>query len=356
VKCIRCNRESKKSERSDGKCPGCRWPFAFEPAAGDPYTDPAFQSAIDAVSAQGRIRWLPENLTYELWRRAIVKRRKQLPGCMFACGFVAFGLAVIFAFNFNVWSGAAVIVAALALMYKMYSARPARPEHSETLRHLEKWIAAHGTPETLIVRQEVLPRRRPMEADVGDYSFDRAVITDRSSAVDLLVANNFHFENNCAILSVDGYPPHAFEVVRKMLRRNPRLQVFALHDATPVGCGQAHVLANDPEWFTQGARVVDVGLRPAHTLGWRALWGPAVGALAGMPGLGAADAAWLRRYSLELAALPPEQVLKRLFHAISKPVTEEGGADSDSDWVGVHLDDSFESEAGAGEGGDDGFG
>ena len=53
--------------------------------------------------------------------------------------------------------------------------------------------------------------KRTFDSDIADYSFDRAVICDRARTADLLIANNFHFENNCAVLSVDGYPPHAFE-------------------------------------------------------------------------------------------------------------------------------------------------
>ena len=34
----------------------------------------------------------------------------------------------------------------------------------------------------------------------------------------MLLANNFHFENNCAILSIEGYPPNVFETVRAMLK------------------------------------------------------------------------------------------------------------------------------------------
>ena len=90
-------------------------------------------------------------------------------------------------------------------------------------------------------RQPARPHRAQVEAraandrrkaDLGDYSFDRAVICDRARTVDLLIANNFHFENNCAILSIGGYPKGPFELVRTMLKRNPKLQVFALHDAS----------------------------------------------------------------------------------------------------------------------------
>ena len=131
-------------------------------------------------------------------------------------------------------------------------------------------------------REPAAPRPEP---DLADYSFDRAVICDRARTVDLLLANNFHFENNCAVLSIDGYPPGPFETVRAMLKRNPRLQVFALHDATPDGCTLAHRLATDPAWFAGQVPVIDVGLRPGHAGPFQGLWLPAAAPFA------AADAA-----------------------------------------------------------------
>ena len=85
----------------------------------------------------------------------------------------------------------------------------------------ERWCTTHGNPAGVIERQfarGVTPPLRPAtsEADLGDYSFDRAVICDRARTVDLLVANNFHFENNCAILSIDGYPEGPFATIRAM--------------------------------------------------------------------------------------------------------------------------------------------
>src|SRR5207245_10189890 len=99
-----------------------------------------------------------------------------------------------------------------------------------------RWREVHEAPEGVITRKaREETRRRPAEPDLPDYSFDRAVICDRARTVDLLIANNFHFENNCAVLAIGGYPQGPFETVRAMLRKNPRLQVFALHDATTSG-------------------------------------------------------------------------------------------------------------------------
>ena len=172
---------------------------------------------------------------------------------------------------------------------------------------------------------------KDLEADIGDYSFDRAVICDRARTVDLLVANNFHFENNCAVLSIDGYPKGPFPVIKKMLKRNPRLQVFVLHDATVAGCKLAQRLITDPEWFGgSGLRVIDLGLRPRHAGPFKGLFleGPGTRLDPG-EGTFADETEWLQRYKLELAACRPEQVMKRLFaglqaHANDDPRTADG--------------------------------
>jgi hypothetical protein len=123
-----------------------------------------------------------------------------------------------------------------------------------------------------------------------------------------------------------------------MLLRNPRLQVFALHDATAAGCQMAHQLANDPEWFKDRARVVDVGIRPKHARALRTLCvRPAGRAVAGH-GIGAAEAAWLSVFSLELAAFRPEQILKALFRAINGR-----GEDGDFEVEADAFDDAGDS-------------
>jgi hypothetical protein len=251
-----------------------------------------------------------------------------------------------------------------ALLY-LRGAAYVRVEDSAFRQMWDRWRAVHGSPPGVIVRQPQPSGPPPhLEPDITDYSFDRAVLCDRARTVDLLVANNFHFENNCAVLSAEGYPANIFETVRVMLKRNPRLQVFALHDATPAGCQLAHRLSTDPTWFAGQARVIDVGLRPAQARRFRGLLlHPSGPAAAAGDGISAAEAAWLSAHALELAAVRPEQVLKRLFRAINAPVTPKKAAEGDSvaagggDGGAVVVDgSSFAVDAPAMDGGADAFG
>ena len=83
----------------------------------------------------------------------------------------------------------------------------------------------------------------------------------------MLIANNFHFENNCAVLSISGYPERIFSTVMQMLRRNSDLQVFAFHNCSPSGIEILHQLRTDPAWFAESnAVIIDVGLLPRQIM------------------------------------------------------------------------------------------
>lgn len=369
MKCIACGKDSTFPERGDGRCPGCHHMFAFEPRKGDRMSDAAFLHAIEAVSAGGKLRWTPDHLYYEICRRL---RWKVAPpnAWMIVLGLLAalaVGIAIAaFAPEHRkgcavpfFLAGAAGLVVGVAALVKQSKSRTVALDRPAFDALWKRWLEVHSTPNGLIVRRTAPKGTVRPEADLFDYSFDRAVICDRPATVDTLVANNFHFENNCAILGITGYPEPVFETVRQMLRGNPKLEVYALHDATPLGCRLAHRLAHDKGWFAgTSVSIVDVGLRPGQAPLFAGLLLPAESGV--VPPDGAitdAEAAWLSQWRLELAAIRPEQVLKRLYRAVNRQVDS---SDSTSDGGGgvVFTTDtsSFSSDADGSEGGADGFG
>jgi len=350
VKCIHCHADAKYSERTNRTCPKCQHAFAFEPKNGDRLTDSAFQAALDRVSSDGTVKWTARHLYYELVRRT-QRHSKTRPWLFGALAVVAALVGVFTSPQLLVIAGLLCVPLVLSLPSKM-----AKLSFADFKRLLDRWQQAHGQPKGLIVRKET-PRTeqttRALPSDIQHYSFDRAVVTDHRETVDLLLANNFHFENNCAILTEDGYPESAFEVVRGMLKNNPKLAVYVLHDATPQGCTLAQRLATDG-WFQASASIVDVGLGPEHAGPFRGCWQAAKPATqTGLVAAGKPTAAkWLARYSLELAVVRPEQIIKRLFRALSnaapRPI-DDGGV--------IFVDSaSFASDASTSDGGGDSFG
>ena len=136
-----------------------------------------------------------------------------------------------------------------------------------------------------------------------------------------------------------------------MLRRNPGLAVFAVHDASPEGCALPHVLRGDA-WFPDPSiTVVDLGLRPGDAARLRLLTleRPGPGAPDQVAGkLSSADLDWLRAGNVcELEVLRPADLIRGVYQGMNIwRTTGSRGGDAESDgWIAVDGDgdapDSF---------------
>jgi hypothetical protein len=350
MKCIHCGTDSKLRERTDGRCPKCRHQFAFEPTRdAHKVTDGQFRNAVERVSGEGKVRFTERHLWYEFNRRwmkpgfwrspyGALPFLGASPGLLAALGVIK--VAAVAALPLAAL-GVSVGVVAAGLLSQRANERAPRPPRPPRIpfdtwerQYLRRFRQVHGEPPVagiLPVREAALPALpTQVPADVAAFSFDRAVVTDRWETAQVLVANRFHFEHNCAVLSRDGYPDGIAETVKEMLRRNPRLTVFALHDASPGGCLLPLTL-REPEWFPDPAiRIVDLGLRPGTVRKLR------VPALPGTPTqlptrlgeiLPPEDVAWLAEgHTGELAALRPAQVLRAAYLGIVAAGPNDGSS------------------------------
>lgn len=295
MRCVRCGVNTQYRARTAGKGCECGEAFAFEPKYKDPLADRAFGTAIERVSAGGTLKWLPVHLHYEVCRR-IYRRR---------------------------W-------------FKRREVPIDRPAFDSLW---ERWKAAHGLPPTAIDGVlEPMGLAAGVYPDVLDYAFDRAVITDSDATLQMLLANNFHVDNRCAVLSIDRQPSAAFDTVLSMVRQSPGLQVLAVHDASAAGSAMAGRLVFDDEWFHHQVRdgtatVVDLGLRPDQTKPFKGCFLRSDARSADLT-VSKTDRTWLSRYRLELAAVPPLSLVRLLQRAFFQP-----GQSGDADFVGG--DDGF---------------
>ncbi|MBD2530814.1 hypothetical protein H6G97_15005 [Nostoc flagelliforme FACHB-838] len=132
---------------------------------------------------------------------------------------------------------------------------------------LNRWQQINGSILKILPSPNQQNRLAAINPDVTAYSFDRLVVCDSASIAQLLIANNFHFENNCAILSITGYPQSIFDTTMQMLRRNPDLKVYAVHDCNPQGISLVHHLRTNASWFLHSEIVIiDIGLMPRQII------------------------------------------------------------------------------------------
>ncbi len=350
MKCIYCSADSKLKVRSGngGKCGYCNHPFAFEPTRdANRITDGAIQSLIKAVSGKGEAFFTDRQLWYEFNRRLLRKSFWRAPWGLFAgvCvpSGVVFGILATPVAGPIAALGAVFIsiggVATGAVMSNRIRKRSPGfiklPFADFQKQYLHRWIDVHGPIDKLLRPDSAVQtgRSEALPPDIKLYSFDRALVTDSSEIAQMLIANRFHFENNCAILSQQGYPHEIRETVMDMLRRNPQLRVFALHDASAPGCSLPAKL-READWFPETTvRIIDLGLRPAH------VWKSGMILLQAAPAnldphvratLSVEEAAWLEQgHTAELAGVRPARLMRAIYQGFARANQAIGGAGDD---------------------------
>ncbi len=328
MKCIQCGTDNILKDRTanSGRCKSCNHPFAFEPTTmtGVKITDQRFKKAIEDISANNTLFFTPTQLAYFLDKRL----RQTTTFNFFAYAFYAFvvssllnsiffgliicGLIIWYRFRqsqsklldnkgrkesakhigivgimiliiglfstlfsrTSYLTFAIVVFAGIGAIY-LYNRQLAQPPSGQDFLFSDKdfqdWInrwrtVNKGIPKFLpSLRQQL--ENTTANSDVTSYSFDRLVVCDRSEIAQFLIANNFHFENNCAVLSITGYPENIFDTTMQMLHRNPNLKVYVVHDCSPKGMGLVQRLKSSDRWFKgRNVLMIDIGLTPRQVL------------------------------------------------------------------------------------------
>jgi hypothetical protein len=332
MKCIHCESDTKyKTRQSNGhRCGACGHSFAFEPRTNTlSMADKRFQKILRDVSGDNKLCFTEKALWYEfnrnLWRKQFWKA--PWGGAAAASGFSGIVTAIVIHSGWPLIIGIAAVV-----ICGVQSRRAPQPgtRHPRVVLntflsdYLGRWLQVHGPIERLLPSPVPRPSPPPRDAepDLTAYSFDRALVTDKADTAAMLVANNFHFENNCAILSADGYPYNLAATVMAMLRRNPELKVFALHDASVEGCALSRLLREE-RWFPDpNIRVTDLGLLPRHVqkMALLTIAGGAQGVASALRAtLAAEDIAWLEKgESAELAAMRPARLMRAIYQGFAR--------------------------------------
>lgn len=277
MKCTRCGTDNKLKDRTStgGKCIQCRHAFVFDPKAGSDadFTDGFFINTIQKLSVNDTLFFTHKQLCYFFNNR---KQSKMTPVMVAGCLLLVIGIILLIAsaasgFLFLVPAGLLFLI--LGLLGLIPSIRKKiEPKRAKTMLFqpqvvegwVERWTRVNGPVQKLLPKALPPARSAQISPEIKSYSFDRLVVCERAEVAHFLIANNFHFEHNCAVLSFDKYPQDIFDTVMEMLGRNPELKVYALHNASPTGVQLTHWLRNDPAWFRDNPNVTiyDLGLMP----------------------------------------------------------------------------------------------
>jgi hypothetical protein len=194
---------------------------------------------------------------------------------------------------------------------------------------LTRWININGFPEKILKLRKISTDQVASSPKFIAYKFDRVVVCDSPEIAQLLLKNNFHFQNNCAVVSIDRYPRRDFMTIKEMLDRTPDLKVFAFHDCSPQGLRMIRHLRTEKIWFPDlEIPIISAGILPRHIMNdsekMVSQSAESIGASQKLDSnlrnvLDPAELAWLDAgYYLELESFSPQELIEILQQAINK--------------------------------------
>jgi hypothetical protein len=193
---------------------------------------------------------------------------------------------------------------------------------------LNRWAVINDPPAKMLEPPQIYPVQVTSKAKMIAYDFDRLVVCESPKIAQLLLKNNFHFQNNCAVLAIDRYPQHIFGAMKEMLDRTPDLKVFTFHDCSPHGLKMIRHLRSEKIWFPDlSIPIIAIGILPHHVRENIDLVSQSIEsaeAAQQLPShlrrqLSPTDLAWLDAgFYLELESFPPQKLIQILQRAINE--------------------------------------
>lgn len=280
MKCINCGTDNTYKERVANYkyCKLCSHRFVFEPKLmySAKFSDVFFAKLISDISANNSFKFTNKQLYY-FFNKRLIKKKSITSDSIFSTYLVLILTIIGISSSqkaseifFGV-TGVLIVLVGITIDFYKKNKKIKKllitPEKFQD--YLNSWKAVNPI-DRLLTLSEYKNLPSSINSDITSYSFDRVVVCDNKEIANLLIANNFHFENNSAVLSIDGYPEHIFDTVMEMLRRNDDLKVYVLHDASPKGVSVVNTISTNPNWFSNNSNsnvtIYDLGLLPRQVL------------------------------------------------------------------------------------------
>jgi len=122
------------------------------------------------------------------------------------------------------------------------------------------WKAREPIPRLLEEPRLHQPPPDWKEPDIYAYGAERLIICQHDLLVDWLVLNEFHLNERSLVLSESGYPEYLLGPVQELLRAQPDMPIFLLHDGTPLGTAMNERILKNPKFEVGSHPIVDLGL------------------------------------------------------------------------------------------------
>lgn len=273
MKCPECNHNHKRGK--DGmKCLRCERRFIFDPKkhanGGKGLTDAYFIKCIEKLSRNGTYFFTED----ELYCFMAQQTRPGMAGCIIGAfiitAIITGGLHLMMALG--IWPAFFVLPILVLMAVKISNSVLSRKKWAKYLRHWQQMTGNDAHKDNHLSAMLTTPQllEKPSQAnepDIYDYGAAKLLICEHDIQVDWLVKNGFHAENGIVIISENFYPQYLTEQVQELIKNNPDLDIYTLHNSDSNGESMIGRLQNPlNNWGLGGLEIVDLGLSSEHLL------------------------------------------------------------------------------------------
>lgn len=239
----------------------------FDPLR-DGISDEEFLSLVAGLEKQGATWFTADQLYAQACAQDAIRSR--------VVGFLWFGAGLLGAVGLTCapvgalidlpllgFAGLAAMLLSMAVFMVAWLMPNPIPPYATLQRWLEKWTAA-GRSLPHLVTEPRLEDDNAAQAllRTSPGRVERVLVVQHDLLVDVMVRNGLPDRLSALVMSERGYPEAARQRADGILRDDPRLTVFLLHDSDATGVGMRSRFAASPPILCENRRVVDLGLFP----------------------------------------------------------------------------------------------
>ena len=252
MKCPGC---SKNHKRSYGMTCGCGYKFALDPKV-DKFADGRILAAARRASSNGT-----HYFTFPQMVTAARNLQRQSIGIAIFGGIMLLVAGALISVNRERVIFAEVLV--LFGIVSLFSYALGGSFNAERFQAALKTYEQAKRPLKFLLRNDGPLRTPPqewVEGDIYDYGVEGILIVSRQILFDLLVLNGLHTTSRILIVSEGGYPNYIADHVNQVLKSQPDVPVFILHDADAQGAAMVSRLKRSDKFQLYHHAITDLGL------------------------------------------------------------------------------------------------
>ncbi|MCB1158108.1 MAG: hypothetical protein H7A25_00835 [Leptospiraceae bacterium] len=261
MKCPSCN--SLHPYKDGMKCK-CGYNFVLNPKEAPYFSDTLMKATIDKLSGNGLYYFTRNQLYSALYKRRLQTTRKTR---LWVGGFISLGILLLLSLmSFNVYgkkegffvSGFAFLL----FVFIMNRLSKTSPKFmGDIFSLIDKYHQVHPIKNMATGKAFQNLKEKKFDKSFFEHAPERILIVEHDDFTDVLLLNNFYFDEKCLVLSENKYPNRIFQAYQEFIEKHPDIPIHIMHDASERGFKMEERLRSDSSWKLSGKTILDMGIK-----------------------------------------------------------------------------------------------